>query len=88
MPTNNIIFLTFSHKTLSHSHCIIVSFLFQSDRSTAQENKVTVTLIAVVVLFLVCQTPSAIQLIYLMSANEYSNVDRGNYRYLNPKTRN
>ncbi|KAJ6636832.1 Sex peptide receptor, partial [Pseudolycoriella hygida] len=48
----------------------------QSDRSTAQENKVTVTLIAVVVLFLVCQTPSAIQLIYSMRTKEYSNVDR------------
>lgn len=37
---------------------------FQADASSAQENKVTVTLIAVVILFLVCQTPAATQLIY------------------------
>ncbi|XP_037039195.1 uncharacterized protein LOC119076515 isoform X2 [Bradysia coprophila] len=49
----------------------------QSDRSTAQENKVTVTLIAVVVLFLVCQTPGAIQLIYSMKNEKHSNLTRG-----------
>ncbi|KAG4078355.1 hypothetical protein HA402_013065 [Bradysia odoriphaga] len=49
----------------------------QSDRSTAQENKVTVTLIAVVVLFLVCQTPGAIQLIYSMNNETHSNLTRG-----------
>ncbi|XP_055679333.1 motilin receptor isoform X2 [Lutzomyia longipalpis] len=42
----------------------------QGDTSTSQENKVTVTLIAVVLLFLVCQTPTAIFLIYTSWAPE------------------
>lgn len=52
-------------------------FSLQADTSTAQENKVTVTLIAVVILFLVCQTPNAIQLIYTMNVTEHSNMGRG-----------
>lgn len=36
---------------------------FQAQSDSAQENKVTITLIAVVILFLVCQSPSAIQLL-------------------------
>lgn len=46
--------------------CICNSVYIQGDASTAQENKITITLIAVVLLFLVCQSPSAIQLIYMM----------------------
>lgn len=37
---------------------------FQSQAASIQENKMTVTLIAVVVLFLVCQTPTAIFMLY------------------------
>ncbi|XP_059620905.1 motilin receptor [Phlebotomus argentipes] len=44
----------------------------QGDTSTSQENKVTVTLIAVVLLFLICQTPTAIFLIYTSWAPETS----------------
>lgn len=40
-------------------------FFPQSNVPTAQENKITITLIAVVVLFLICQTPTAIHLIYI-----------------------
>lgn len=32
---------------------------------SAQENKITIILIAVVVLFLICQTPSAVNLLYV-----------------------
>lgn len=39
-------------------------FHLQSQSAAVQENKMTVTLIAVVLLFLVCQTPTAIFLIY------------------------
>lgn len=38
-------------------------------------------MIAVVILFLVCQTPSAIQLIYTMNATEHTNMTRGEYPY-------
>lgn len=40
------------------------SFPLQSQAAAVQENKMTVTLIAVVLLFLVCQTPTAIFLLY------------------------
>lgn len=63
----------------SYTNCIHFILYFQADASTAQENKVTVTLIAVVILFLVCQTPSAIQLIYTMNATEHTNMTRGNW---------
>jgi hypothetical protein len=36
----------------------------QSDNIQTQENKITITLIAVVILFMVCQIPTAITLIY------------------------
>jgi hypothetical protein len=36
----------------------------QSDNNQTQENKITITLIAVVILFMVCQIPTAITLIY------------------------
>lgn len=36
----------------------------QSDSIQTQENKITITLIAVVILFMVCQFPTAIALIY------------------------
>lgn len=36
----------------------------QSDSIQTQENKITITLIAVVILFMVCQIPTAITLIY------------------------
>jgi len=36
----------------------------QSDSIQTQENKITITLIAVVILFMVCQIPTAIMLIY------------------------
>lgn len=49
---------------------------------SAQENKVTITLIAVVVLFLLCQTPSALQLVFTMKTKEYTNMDKGMYVYV------
>lgn len=54
------------------SLCLHYVFIqsFQADASSAQENKVTVTLIAVVILFLVCQTPAATQLIYSKIVDE------------------
>lgn len=64
------------HLALIH-FCSRLFLSLQADTSTAQENKVTVTLIAVVILFLVCQTPNAIQLIYTMNVTEHSNMGRG-----------
>ena len=42
----------------------------QSQAAAVQENKMTVTLIAVVLLFLVCQTPTSIFLLYKVFVNE------------------
>uniref|UniRef100_A0A336MD99 CSON009921 protein n=1 Tax=Culicoides sonorensis TaxID=179676 RepID=A0A336MD99_CULSO len=41
-----------------------------NDAMSAQENKITIILIAVVVLFLICQTPSAINLLYSAFAKD------------------
>lgn len=49
----------------------------QLDTTTTQENKVTITLIAVVVLFLICQTPAAVQLVYTMNNDTHTNLDIG-----------
>lgn len=43
----------------------------------SQENKVTITLIAVVILFFVCQTPNALQLLHIIHLNYHSNQDLG-----------
>lgn len=48
--------------------------LSQQQSDSAQENKVTITLIAVVILFLVCQTPSAIQLLWTID------YDKGDHK--------
>ncbi|GAB0096745.1 hypothetical protein DMENIID0001_123080 [Sergentomyia squamirostris] len=53
----------------------------QGDTNTSQENKVTVTLIAVVLLFLICQTPTAIFLIYISWAPEHSDPRYRNLDY-------
>lgn len=52
---------------------------------SAQENKITIILIAVVVLFLICQTPTAINLIYISWINlpvdkESVNFQKGNQK--------
>lgn len=49
-------------------------YTFQQQSDSAQENKVTITLIAVVILFLVCQTPSAIQLLWTID------YDKGDHK--------
>lgn len=48
----------------------------QADRT--QENKVTITLIAVVILFLVCQTPNTLQMLNIMHQSQHKNKQRGN----------
>lgn len=53
--------------------------IYQLDTTTAQENKVTITLIAVVVLFLICQTPAAVQLVYTMNNDTHTNLDIGEF---------
>lgn len=52
----------------------------QSHAAAVQENKMTVTLIAVVVLFLVCQTPTAIFLLYSSFVGEPLNRLEANLR--------
>lgn len=59
--------------------------LEQLDTTTAQENKVTITLIAVVVLFLICQTPAAVQLVYTMNNDTHTNLDIGEFSSTIPK---
>ncbi|XP_055294798.1 neuropeptides capa receptor-like isoform X2 [Sitodiplosis mosellana] len=44
-------------------------------QDTSQENKVTITLIAVVILFFMCQTPNALQLLHIIHLNYHSNRD-------------
>lgn len=41
----------------------------------SQENKITITLIAVVILFLICQTPNALQLLRIMDLDHHRNRD-------------
>lgn len=45
----------------------------------SQENKVTITLIAVVILFFVCQTPNALQLLHIIRLNYHSRRNRGEF---------
>ncbi|XP_046396197.1 FMRFamide receptor isoform X2 [Ischnura elegans] len=54
----------------------------QSEASQTQENKITITLIAVVILFVVCQLPTALLLIYQTIAPEPSPVQRTLLRIL------
>lgn len=42
---------------------------------SAQENKITIILIAVVLLFLICQTPTAVNLLYIAFAKP--STDKG-----------
>lgn len=63
----------------------LTEFLFfahtpQSQAAAVQENKMTVTLIAVVLLFLVCQTPTAIFLLYRSVVGETDVVRDNNVR--------
>lgn len=59
---------------------LILTFHPQSHAAAVQENKMTVTLIAVVVLFLVCQTPTAIFLLYSSFVGEPVNRLEANLR--------
>lgn len=70
-----------------HIHLVhfLTEFLFhahtpQSQAAAVQENKMTVTLIAVVLLFLVCQTPTAIFLLYRSVVGETDVVRDNNVR--------
>lgn len=61
----------------------------QQQSDSAQENKVTITLIAVVILFLLCQTPSAIQLLWTIDYDKGDhkspNLILGKLRIINQK---
>jgi hypothetical protein len=52
----------------------------QSDITQTQENKITITLIAVVILFMVCQIPPAILLIYDLFHQKPESLDEKNIR--------
>lgn len=52
----------------------------QSDSIQTQENKITITLIAVVILFMVCQIPTAISLIYDLFHQIPESLDEENIR--------
>lgn len=53
--------------------------ILQTDSS--QETKVTITLIAVVILFLICQTPNALQLLRIMDLKHHRNRDLGDFTH-------
>lgn len=59
------------------------SFFVQTDSTMSQENKVTITLIAVVILFIVCQTPYAYMLLTSTDDVRPSNLTLGALRILN-----
>lgn len=72
-------------KTIAHTHApaslscsthalTLNAVPLQAQSDSAQENKVTITLIAVVILFLLCQTPSAIQLLWTID------YDKGDHK--------
>lgn len=45
-------------------HCVIAMILLQDRTNLSNENRVTLILIGIVVMFLVCQSPTAFMLIY------------------------
>lgn len=56
-----------------------------SPKDTSQENKVTITLIAVVILFFVCQTPNALQLLNIihLDTEYHTNRTKGMFERIN-----
>lgn len=52
-------------------------FLLVLLQDSAQERKVTITLIAVVILYLVCQTPNALQLLHIIHTEDDTIRNRG-----------